>query len=253
MKKQVLLEKVYGFTNENMQVLKDVYSFDDANVLTVLGSGDQYFTALLNGAKCVDTFDVNLLAWYHFILKFTAIKVLSYEDFYRMFITDDLNNLEIYAKIRPHLPEDIRAFYEELLRLNRKFSSIKIINIIFNAQSNTVIPYFAKDVYYRLQSILQNSAPPTFYNCNLTELPSVLNKTYDLALLSNIYHYIGINPDAYYAFLSKFPSLTIEALYTWALSKEEKRGFLSNGFTIKEVPGVLKGNDYILSLTRKKQ
>ena len=72
------MEKVYGFTNENINVFPEFFNFDNANVLTVLGSGDQYFGALLNGARDVEVFDINYLAWYHFLLKYTAIKILSY-------------------------------------------------------------------------------------------------------------------------------------------------------------------------------
>lgn len=75
------IDKVYGFTNENLAVFPKIYNFDKANILTVLGSGDQYFQAKLNGAQNVDVFDINYLAWHHFVLKYTAIKVLSYEDF----------------------------------------------------------------------------------------------------------------------------------------------------------------------------
>ncbi|MEG0960743.1 MAG: hypothetical protein RSE60_06630, partial [Erysipelotrichaceae bacterium] len=58
--------KVYGFTNENVSSFKDLYDFDNADVLTVLGSGDQYFTSILNGAKNVDVYDINRCAWFHF-------------------------------------------------------------------------------------------------------------------------------------------------------------------------------------------
>lgn len=34
------MEKVYGFTNENVKVFSNYFDFNDANVLTVLGSGD---------------------------------------------------------------------------------------------------------------------------------------------------------------------------------------------------------------------
>lgn len=44
------IDKVYGFTNENLAVFPKIYNFDKANILTVLGSGDQYFQAKLNGA-----------------------------------------------------------------------------------------------------------------------------------------------------------------------------------------------------------
>ena len=40
------MEKVYSFTNENVSSYSDIYNMNGANMLTILGSGDQYFTAL---------------------------------------------------------------------------------------------------------------------------------------------------------------------------------------------------------------
>ena len=34
------MEKVYGFTNENIDAFPEFFNFDNASVLTVLGSGD---------------------------------------------------------------------------------------------------------------------------------------------------------------------------------------------------------------------
>ena len=110
----MIVEKVYDFTNENLVDLSQIYHFTDANILTVLGSGDQYFSALLAGAKNVEVFDINHLTLYHFILKFTAIKVLSYEEFIQMFVVDNLDNLRIYAKLRDFLPSKVSDFFDTL-------------------------------------------------------------------------------------------------------------------------------------------
>ena len=40
------MQKIYDFTNENVSAYKDLFDFSNARVLTVLGSGDQYFTYL---------------------------------------------------------------------------------------------------------------------------------------------------------------------------------------------------------------
>ena len=223
------MEKVYGFTNENIDAFPEFFNFDNASVLTVLGSGDQYFSALLNGAKNVDVFDINYLAWYHFILKYTAIKVLSYEEFMQMFVSDNLDNLSIYAKLRKYLPDEVKYFFDKLISLGRTFSSIKIKNIIFDNAKMNNIPYFNENTYYKLQSILQSSNFPAFYNCNLLDILKFTKKSYDVALLSNIYHYLNNNPSDYHDFLSKINCPEILALYTWILNEEEKCEFLGNG------------------------
>lgn len=247
------MEKVYGFTNENIDAFPEFFNFDNASVLTVLGSGDQYFSSLLNGAKNVDVFDINYLAWYHFILKYTAIKVLSYEEFMQMFVSDNLDNLSIYAKLRKYLPDEVKYFFDKLISLGRTFSSIKIKNIIFDNAKMNNIPYFNENIYYKLQSILQSSNFPAFYNCNLLDILKFTKKSYDVVLLSNIYHYLNNNPSDYHDFLSKINCPEILALYTWILNEEEKCEFLENGFDIHQIPGVLHESDYIVTLSRKKQ
>ena len=143
-------------------------------------------------------------------------------------------------------------FCSNLIRLQRKFSSIKIHNTIFANTKSKIISYLEKSEYYHLQSILNRTSLPIFYNCNLLELPNFTTKKYDIALLSNIYHYLAINPKEYKEFLSKLNCSDILALYTWILSEEEQAEFTKNGFDIYQIPGVLKNNDYVVSLSRKR-
>ncbi|MEG2993723.1 MAG: hypothetical protein RR847_05580, partial [Bacilli bacterium] len=86
-----LYEKVYGFSNENISSYNSLYDFKDKKVLSVLGSGDQYFSSILFGAKEVDLFDSNRLAWFYFILKYYGIKTLSFKEFYDFFVTSNLS------------------------------------------------------------------------------------------------------------------------------------------------------------------
>ena len=106
------MNKVYGFTNEFVAAYPEIYDFDNADVLSIIGSGDQYFTAMLAGAKNVTVFDLNVNAWYHFVLKYTAIKYLNFDEFKKFFITDNLNNIRLYFKIREHLRYNVRRWLE---------------------------------------------------------------------------------------------------------------------------------------------
>ena len=38
--------KVYDFTNENVACLKNIYHIEGAKVLSIVGSGDQYFSCV---------------------------------------------------------------------------------------------------------------------------------------------------------------------------------------------------------------
>lgn len=125
------MQKIYDFTDENVSAYKDIFDFSNARVLTVLGSGDQYFTSLLNGAKSIEVFDYNIVTWYYFLLKFTAIKYLSYEDFYQMFITDNLDNLKIYNKLLPFLPKESACFSISYIFYKKIFLQLKLITLYF--------------------------------------------------------------------------------------------------------------------------
>ena len=223
------MQKIYDFTNENVSAYKDLFEFSNASVLTVLGSGDQYFTYLLNGAKNIEVFDYNIVTWYYFLLKFTAIKYLSYEDFYQMFITDNLDNLKIYNKLLPYLPEDCIWFFNKLYLLRRKFSSIVTNNTLFLASLNNnsiKIPYLNKEKYYELQSILGKIDVPVFYNCNLLDLKNLIRNDFDILILSNIYNYLDFSVSNYRDFLDEFNIPNILALYTWGKIAKNKKNFI---------------------------
>ena len=115
------------------------------------------------------------------------------------------------------------------------------------------IPYLDAKTYYRLQSILQRTNLPIFYNCNLLDILKFTQKSYDIALFSNIYHYLSLSVEDYQEFLNKISCPEILALYTWILNREEKNKFINNGFEVYDIPGVLHQQDYIIKLHRKKQ
>lgn len=121
-----LYNTVYKFSNENLASFKNIYKFKDAKVLTVIGSGDQYFTSLLNGAKDVEIFDKNETSYLFFILKFYAIKTLSYDEFFHFLKLKDAYNFNIYNKLSKVLPLDILKYYNSILETNDFFHNIDL-------------------------------------------------------------------------------------------------------------------------------
>ena len=74
---------VYFSTNE---CLDDIFSYIDVegkNVLSVIGSGDQAFHLYDRGAKKVDLFDINKMAFYYYYLRLWTMRYLkkSYPDY----------------------------------------------------------------------------------------------------------------------------------------------------------------------------
>ena len=45
------MNKLYRFSNENLTSYQDLYDFKNKKVLSVIGSGDQYFSSILYGAE----------------------------------------------------------------------------------------------------------------------------------------------------------------------------------------------------------
>lgn len=235
------MNKVYMVTNENLTALQRLYNFDNQNVLTVLGSGDQYFSSLLFGAKKVDVFDYNFLTWYYFCLKFMAIRNLDYDTFYDFLVKDKLSDLTIYDKIRSQLPEEVRMYFDYLKVIDKPFGENAFSSLLFKAPSkhdDTKIPYYSEENYKKLQNILQLSDLPEFYNCDIVNLNK--DKSYDLALFSNIFAYLPFDILEYRDFLSEFNISTIEAYYAWKLSFKEQKEFLAQGFTLDLVDPVLR-------------
>lgn len=216
--------KVYDFTNENVSCLKDIYDFKNSKVLSVIGSGDQYFASILGGAKQVDLYDVNPTAYLYFILKFYAIRELAFEEFYDLLVLKNFSNEVIYNKLEKVLPIEALKYYKFLItnvKLKRQLLFRKDgINLLtkynekyYFKNNNTVIPYFREDKYYELQKRLKNLPLPTFYKKNILEL--IPEQKYDILLTSNIYFYAHLTVFDYVEELKKFDIPQIQVGYDW--------------------------------------
>lgn len=241
-----MYKKVYDFTNENVACLKDLYHFENSKVLSVVGSGDQCLTSILNGAKKVDLFDINQTSYLYFVLKFYAIRELSYEEFYDFFIEKNIGNLSIYKKIGHVLPIEALKYYEYLFLCSKKRKKLKncfrkdSIDLLckdnqlyyFNKEKQ-IIPYLIKENYYKLQDILKRMEVPNFYHCNIIDLKKTINDNYDIMLLSNIYNCIILCIEEYTRLLKKLDIPEIQACYDWF--GVFLRDFIENGYSIDVV------------------
>lgn len=253
------MDKVYNFTNEFVAVYPRLYKMDNANILSILGSGDQYFTAILNGAKNVDVIDINKISWYYFVLKFMAIKYLSYQDFIDFFIVSKIDNLKIYKYLRESLPNDVKLYFDKLSFLRIKFSSIIInsqLSALFKLDAyKRYIPYMNEEDYYKLQGKLRNISLPNFYQQSFEDFLKSNNGNYDLMLLSNIFHWLSFEPKEFKCLLKKANAEVIQALYTWNYTHEVAE-FVDLGFEISSVPPVKRSEftkeNFVLTYKRTK-
>ena len=238
--------EVYDFTNENVACLKELYHFENSKVISMIGSGDQYFASKLYGANQVDLFDVNQTSYLYFILKFYAIRELTYEEFYNFFINKKINNINVYNKLEPVLPKEVLQYYKYLLEKNKRMLKkcfrLDGINLLSKAnkiyyfnREKQIIPYLIKDEYYKLQNILKNTNLPNFYPTNFIDLKYKLTDNYDIMLLSNIYNWLPIYLDEFTEMLKSFDIPEIQACYDWGgrFLKE----FVDKGYSTNKVIG----------------
>lgn len=182
---------VYPFTNENVTSFENLYNFDNARVLSVLGSGDQYFSSLLYGAREVELFDISSIAWDYFILKYYGIMIFSYEEFYDYFVIKELDNLKYLKRLMTYLPLEVSNRLYDLYKRNKGLSCNLFANVTNINEDGSSIPYFNRKKYYQLQSILLNSKLPTFYLGDFTRLSNkVSDKSYEIILTSNIFDWL---------------------------------------------------------------
>lgn len=186
---------LYPFTNENIKGYYSKIDFKDKNILIVTSSGDHILNALLNDVKSIDAFDTNPLAKYYSELKIAAIKALSLEEFIIFFYNK--NNLlvnkhyfskEIYNKIKKHLKDDYKLFWDYVFENFDKKSIIKshLFTDDFLDLKNLlrVNSYLNEDNYYKLREVL-NKKNINYYDCSFQNIIN-LNKKYDVLILSNI-------------------------------------------------------------------
>lgn len=185
-------DKFYQFTNENLTSYEGIIDFAGSSILSVVGSGDQYFSSLLFGSEKVDLFDINTAAIYYFILKFVAIRILSYDEFMDFFLNSKFSKIEIYNKIRTSLPKEVREYFDEIYRSSsieaQSYLTLGMRNYE-NTNTGRIIPYFERKQYYILKRILNNIDFPKFYAMDLLELPKHLEKNTTVCFYQT---YLGI-------------------------------------------------------------
>lgn len=250
-------ESVYTMTNENLACLSQLYDFENANVLTVLGSGDQYFTSLLNGAKNVSVFDINETAWLYFRIKFKAIRILSYDEFISLFVERKFNDIGIYNKLYNYLSSEELSYYCILANNYNKYitggyfqpNTLKRSDFMWENKEK-FIPYLDEDSYYKLQWILNHRNLPQFCHGDFFEMKA--KPGFDILLLSNIFDYVSIKIDRFKELIMQYDATYTLAKYSWEYDTYVE-GFKKNGFTIDRVLGIynLAKTNYIVSYKKR--
>jgi hypothetical protein len=254
---------LFLITNENLSTYDKIYHFEGKDILSVVGSGDQYFVSKLCGAKKVDLFDYSKKSWNVFVLKFMALRYFSYEDFFRYIISGQLSDTKTYERLRNFLPTDVRDFFDSNYKFFYTNELVPLCASYYRGPAygdGSIIPYFNEANYYKLQDILTKEELPTYYCENIMCLPGIVKWPYDIMLTSNIYAWLvddkEINdPDQYKYLLDQLPAKVIQAHYMWDKCDDDDDRFTDFGYQETVVPTVNRryfDNNFVYTYTKRK-
>lgn len=187
------IENAYLFTNEMINGYMPDLSGQD--ILSVAGSGDQYFNALLNNGNHVDLFDINYISKFIIYLKKAGFENLDYDVFCIFFGLYNIHHIfdyDIYKSFSNAINEEAQIYWNYLYALTRyRGYSIYESDIVSNYHDHTerIIKsnnYFKEEDFLRLKKILSGIPDISFTHTDINDLPSLLRKKYDSIFLSNI-------------------------------------------------------------------
>ena len=187
--------KAYMTTNENLNSYYDLMDFKDKSILSVIGSGDHIFNAVLNGAKNVDGFDISIYAIMYYYLKEASIKVLDFKTYMTFLFNEKNQNYfsnDIYKKIIPYLNKVALPFWNLVMNSKNKNSFIRNTSKISSLVDDNfdylsrISKIYTEENYNLLREKLKEVNIRIFLN-DFKFLN--LRRTYDYIILSNILNY----------------------------------------------------------------
>ena len=196
-------DNIYLFTNDR---LKDIFEPLDVTqgILTVTGSGDQALMAILKGAKNVKMFDINKLAKYFALFKFSAVSCLSYDEFIKLYkINKPFSNYvaggfltnvdtDLYEKVCSNLENTVSHFFELLFDVMINATACEKFNLINVKHYPKLSGYLTRKNYEKLQENMKKLTSVDFVDCNIFDLNKNLgDEKYSAMVFSNISSYFS--------------------------------------------------------------
>ena len=196
-------DNIYLFTNDR---LKDIFEPLDVTqgILTVTGSGDQALMAILKGAKNVKMFDINKLAKYFALFKFSAVSCLSYDEFIKLYkINKPFSNYvaggfltnvdtDLYEKVCSNLENTVALFFELLFDVMINATACEKFNLINVKHYPKLSGYLTRKNYEKLQENMKKLTSVDFVDCNIFDLNKNLgDEKYSAMVFSNISSYFS--------------------------------------------------------------
>ena len=188
------LSHAYFITNEDIWKYIKLMNLNNGNLLTVCGSGDQVFYGALEGAKVIDTFDINPLSYYVFELRKASIINLSIDEYNNFFpggrkptFNNNYFDINVFDNIKYQMSDDARYFWEILYSIyygKNLISKFLLLSMNSTGDSFGIDYLYNSNKYNKLKNILKE-LKYNFYLCDLKNL--------DNKILSNKNYYDGVN------------------------------------------------------------
>ena len=192
--------KAYLRTTENINGYYNKLNFRDKKVLTVIGSGDHIFEAILRGAKEVEGFDISENAILLYYLKEAAIKTMDFEEYMNFFyVQNKCFTKEGYNILRTRLNEITLPYWDKVFASSTKEPLDYIKEMLVSKPAFYMVPsvaslklsalssYLEEENYYELQSKIDNAK----VSIHLRDVKDVdkVEGPFDYIILSNIFEY----------------------------------------------------------------
>lgn len=185
--------RIYPITNERLTQYQHCFE-NRKNMLSVIGSGEQIFSAILAGIEKIDAFDINVFAKYFFKLKIAAMQELTKDEYINFFYFEISEPNKLYQeKIRPHLSGEDLFFWDHLFS-SLQWSSIRQgFYVDSDFKRNSLIKnnkYLQAGNYQELAARLKD----TMIGINVGNIVNIFGLypyLYDVIYLSNIHTYIS--------------------------------------------------------------
>lgn len=182
--KNFLLEDmVYFNSNERLNNIFSHFDFNEKEIFSVLGSGDQAFNLINRGASRVDLFDRNNNTFYYFYLRLWAIKYYNLY-YFKKWDSATINNL--LKMVKPYdANEEIALYFWRWMIKSSQFNNCWYLTFI---RDYSYMDYNVISDTERLGKLLESKSFK-FDNIDLTDKIN-FEKKYDYVVLSNIMEWL---------------------------------------------------------------
>lgn len=180
------MDRTYKWTNELMKLYPED-NFKDKKILTITGSGDHALEAILNGARKIDSIDINIFSKHFSQLKIAMIKKYEHIDFFRNIYDFTKENLSsrafnILNEVSEFLTPIKTEFWNAYLNLKKDIH----YDLFMPGNSGSINKYYREEVYNDLKDKI-NDVNITYYDGDIINASNILKeKKYDYIYLSNI-------------------------------------------------------------------